>query len=225
MSNNLDFDYLYKNRQEAYEELFKLIPTHIDYDDEWKIITTTINNLPQVCEISEELKISCEPFFIEEIYAPSNIECTIACVSELKEIVIEKNLINSFEVSEDYIYDISEKLFDKNILMKLHAYKMGETLQNIENKKIMIFMDGCETGLATLCAVKSLLSQKVKKIFLFTPVISDDLYKGFDMIVDKVFANHVIEDFIRTSYYYEDFDDVEIERLRYVIEKRRNIEQ
>ena len=224
MSNNTNFEYLYKNREEAYNELYKLIPTHIDYDSEWKIITTTINNLPQVCKISEKLNIECEPFFVEEIFAPSNKDCTIACVSELKEIVIEKNLTESFEIEEDYIYDIAEKLFEKEILVKLYAFKMGNFLENIEDKKIMIFMDGCETGLNTLCTIKSLLSRNVKKIFLFTPIISEDLYKGFDMIVDKVFANHVIEDFINTSYYYEDFSDVDIDRLRYVIEQRRSVE-
>ena len=224
MSSNTDFEYLYKNREEAYNELYQLIPTHIDYNDEWKIITTTINNLPQVCKISKRLKIDCEPFFIEEIFAPNNKDCTIACVSELKEIVIEKNLLKSFEIEEDYIYDIAEKLYEKEILVKLYAFKMGNFLENIEDKKIMVFMDGCETGLNTLCTIKSLLSRNVKKIFLFTPIISEDLYKGFDMIVDKVFANHVIEDFINTSYYYEDFSDIDIDRLRYVVEQRRSVE-
>ena len=225
MQNNSDFDFLYENRDEAYKELFDLIPKDIDYNDEWKIISISLNNLIQICQISKKLNIECEPFFIEEIYAPNNKDCTIACISELKEIVIEKNLLQSFGIEEDYIYDIAEKLYSKSILSKLYAFKTGNTLSNIENKKIMIFMDGCETGLNTLCTIKSLLSNRVKKIFLFTPVISEDLYKGFDMIVDKIFASHIIKDFIRTSYYYKDFDDVEIDNLRFAIEKRRSIEQ
>jgi len=223
MQTNSDFEYLYKDRDEAYKELEDLIPKDIDYDENWKIITTSINNLPQVCKISDRLNIKCEPFFVEDISAPNNKECTIAVVSELKEIVMHQNLIKSFEISEDYIYDISEQLFNKEILTKLYAFKMGEVFKDIENKNIMIFTDGCETGLSTLCTIKSLLNRGVKKIFLFTPIISDDLYQSLDMIVDKIFTSHRLRDFIRISYYFENFEDVEIDKLRYEVEKRRNI--
>ena len=221
MQADLDFEYLYKDRDEAYEKLFELVPKDIEYDENWLIVSATVNNLPQVCKISEKLGIKCEPFFTEEIYAPNNKECSVAVVSELKEIVMHKNLIKSFEITEDYIYNISEKLYENTILTKLYAFKLGQSLSNIENKNIMIFMDGCETGLNTLCTIKSLLNNGVKKIFLFTPIISDDLYQSLDMIVDKIFASHRLKDFIRISYYFENFDDVDIDELRYEIEKRR----
>ena len=223
MQTNSDFEYLYKDRDEAYKELEELIPREIDFDENWKILSISINNLPQVCAISQRLNVACEPFFVEDIYAPNNKECTIAVVSELKEIVMQQNLMKSFEISEDYIYDISEQLFNKDILTKLYAFKMGKALNDIENKNIMIFTDGCETGLSTLCTIKSLLNRGVKKIFLFTPVISDDLYQSLDMIVDKIFTSHRLKDFIRNSYYFENFEDVDIEKLRYEVEKRRKI--
>jgi len=223
MQTSLDFEYLYKDREEAYKELEDLIPKDIDFDENWKILSISINNLPQVCEISKRLGVMCEPFFVEDVYAPNNQECSIAVVSELKEIVMHQNLMKSFEISEDFVYDISEQLFNKNILTKLYAFKMGQPLSDIENKNIMIFTDGCETGLSTLCTIKSLLNNGVKKIFLFTPVISDDLYQSFDMIVDRIFTSHRLKDFIRTSYYFENFEDVDIDKLRYEVEKRRNI--
>ena len=221
MQTDLDFEYLYKNRDEAYRELFELIPKDIEYDDNWRIISISINNLPQVCKISEKLAIECEPFFTEEISAPNNKECTVAVVSELKEIVMHKNLVKSFDISEDYIYDISEKIFNSVILTKLYAFKMGEALKDIKDKNIMIFTDGCETGLNTLCTIKSLLNGGVKKIFLFTPIISDDLYQSLDMIVDRIFTSHRLKNFIRISYYFENFEDVDIDKLRYELEKRR----
>ena len=221
MQTYLDFEYLYKDREEAYGKLFELIPKDIEYDDSWRIISTSINNLPQVCKISEKLAIECEPFFTEEISAPNNKECAVAVVSELKEIVMHKNLVKSFDISEDYIYDMSEELYNSSIITKLYAFKMGKSLNNIKDKNIMIFTDGCETGLNTLCTIKSLLNGGVKKIFLFTPIISDDLYQSLDMIVDRIFTSHRLKDFIRISYYFENFEDVDIDELRYEIEKRR----
>ncbi len=222
MQIDSDFEYLYKNREEAYKELFELVPREILYDESWKIITPTINNIPQVCGISEKLVLECEPFFVESVYAPNNKECVIASVSELKEIVMHQNLIKSFEISEDYVYDTSEQIFNSTILTKLYAFKMGKSIRDLEDKNVMIFSDSCETGLNTLCVIKSLLNHGVKKIFLFIPVISEDLYQSLDMIVDKIFTNHRLKDFIRTSYYFEDFSDVEIDKLRFEVEKRRN---
>jgi len=223
MQTSSDFEYLYKNRAEAYKELEELIPKEIDFDENWKIITTSINNLPQVCDIATRHDIACEPFFVEYINAPNNKECPVATVSELKEIVMHQNLIKSFDISEDYIYDMSEQLFNTNILTKLYAFKGGSPLKDIENKNVMIFTDGTETGLGMLCSIKSLLNKGVKKIFLFTPVISDDLYQSLDMIVDRIFTSHRLKDFIRISYYFENFEDVDIDELRYEVEKRRII--
>ena len=222
MQANSDFKYLYKNREEAYKELEELLPTQMDFNKkEWKIITLGINNLLYVYKIADRLDLDCEPFFVEEIVAPNNKECVIATVSELKEIVMHQNLMKSFEIGEDYVFDMAQRLFNKNISIKLHAFKNGDFIQDISGKNIMIFSDGCEIGLNTLCAIKSLLNQNAKKIFLFMPIISEDLYKSFDMIVDKIFVNHKIKDFIELSYYFEDFKDLDVEYVRYEVEKRR----
>ncbi len=225
MSSSLDFEYLYKNREEAYRELFN----HIDVDNlvnNWIIVTTTLNNIEFIDELSKKLDLEYEPFFLEEITAPNNDECVIATVSELKDIVIEKNLVRSFEIEEDWIYKEAEEIYNKNILTKLFAFKMGKTIENIDGKNIMIFSDGCDIGLNIMCAVKSFLNYKAKKIFLYMPIISQDLYHSLDMIVDEIFVNHKIADFIRTSYYFENFDDIDLDKVRYILEnKRRKVEQ
>ncbi len=224
MSNNLDFEYLYRDREEAYNELFSLVKTD-SLNSNWKIITTSANNIKLIDELSRKLNIDYELFFLDEITAPNNNECVIATVSELKDIVIEKNLVKSFEIEEDFIYKEAEERYNKNILTKLYAFKNGKSIENIEGKNIMIFSDGCDIGLNIMCAVKSLLNRKARKIFLYMPIISQDLYQSLDMIVDEIFVNRKIADFIRTSYYFENFDDLSVDEIRYILEQRRNIEQ
>ena len=226
MSSSSNFEYLYKDRKEAYEELFKLLPKK-QYDKNWKIITTTIDNIPYIDELSKTIGIDYEPFFVSEIKAPKNDECTIASLSELKDIVIEKNLVRSFEIEEDYIYQKAKELHQTLMQTKLFAFKSGQCLHNVEGKNILIFSDGCDIGLNIYCTVKSLLNSGVRKIFLFLPIISEDLYHNLGMIVDELFVNHKIRDFIRTSYYFENFEDIDIEKVRYIMEekKRREIER
>ncbi len=224
MLKNLDFNYIYKDRKEAYSELFKLLPKK-DYDKDWKIITTTIDNLPYIDELSNSLNIDYEPFFISEIKAPKNEECTIASLSELKDIVIEKNLVRSFEIDEDFIYQKAKEIFQTVIQTKLYAFKDGKSIKDLEGKKVLIFSDGCDIGLNLHCTVKSLINSGVRKIFLFLPIISEDLYHSLDMIVDEVFVNHKIKDFIRTSYYFENFEELDLDIVRYILEnKRRKVE-
>ena len=216
----IDFEYLYKNREEAYSELFKKIP-EIEYDKDWKILTTTVNNIKEIDSISKKLDLPYDVFFLKEITAPKNSECVIASVSELKDIVLEKNLIKSFEIDEDYVYQKSQEIYEDSLIKKIHAFKNGKVLDNIEGKNFLIFSDGCDIGLNLMCTVKSLLNAKAKKIFLFLPVISSDLYYSLDMIVDEIFTNHKIEDFIRTSYYFEDFSDLDMEMIQYILTKEK----
>ena len=221
----IDFDILYKNRDEAYERLCQIVLESVEYDSSWKILTTTINNLKQIDKISKKMNLDYEPFFLENIKAPKNSECVIASLSELKDIVIEENLVRSFEIDEDYIFNKSQEIYENCITKKLFAYKGGRVCEGIEGRNFFIFSDGCDIGLDLMCCVKSLLNAKAKKIFLCMPVISSDLYDSLDMIVDGVIAGEKIVDFIRTSYYYEDFDDIDIEEVQYILtQRRRNVE-
>ena len=221
----MDFEFLYKNRDEAYEKLYEKVLKSINYDDSWKIITTTLNNLKQVEEISKKMGLDYEPFFIENIKAPKNSECVIASFSELKDIVIEENLVRSFEIDEDFIYQQSKELYNSIIIPKLFAYKSGKVCDDIDGRNFLVFSDGCDIGLDLMCCVKSLLNAGARKIFLSMPVISSDLYDSLDMIVDEVIVVEKIVDFIRTSYYYEDFSEIDIEKAQYILtQKRRNVE-
>jgi len=219
----IDFDFLYKNRDEAYEKLCDIVLKSVEYDSSWRILTTTLNNLKQIEKISKKMKLEYEPFFLESIKAPKNSECVIASLSELKDIVIEENLVRSFEIDEDYIFGQSKEIYNSTILPKLFAYKGGKVCEEIEGRNFLIFSDGCDIGLDLMCSVKSLLNAKAKKIFLCMPVISSDLYDSLDMIVDGVIVGEKIVDFIRTSYYYEDFSDIDLEEAQYILmQKRRN---
>lgn len=217
-----EYEYLFKNREEAYNKLFELIPKDIDFNKSWEIITTSINNIPQVKDIASKLNLQYEPFFIQEIYAPNNSECSIGAISESEDIVIHQRLCSSFSIDEDFVYKRAKELYSKSLQLQLLAFKNGSPISNIEDKNIMIFSDGCESGLNIMCTIKSLLKLKVKKIYLFVPFISDDLYQSLDMIVDKIFTNHSLKDFIDIEYYFEDFSDVDIEYLRYIFTNKSN---
>lgn len=216
------YEYLFKNREEAYAELLDLVPKDIDFSSNWEIITTSINNIPQVQNISKKHNLDYEPYFLQEIYAPNNKECSIGVISESQDIVIHQSLCKSFGIDEDFVYKRAKEFYSKNLKLQLLAFKSGESLSNIEDKNIMIFSDGCESGLNIMCTIKSLLKLKAKKIYLFVPVISDDLYHSLDMIVDKIFTNHSLKDFIDIEYYFEDFSDVDIEELRHTFRDKNN---
>ena len=216
------YDYLFKNREEAYDELLDLIPTDIDFGKNWEIITTSINNIPQVEKIAKKLNLKYEPFFLQEIFAPNNNECDIGVISEVEDIVIHQKLCHSFGIDEDFVYQIAKEVYNKNLQLKLYAFKEGRVLSGVKDKNIMIYSDGCESGMSIMCTIKSLLNLGVKKIYLFVPVISDDLYHSLDMIVDKIFTNHSLKNFIDIEYYFEDFSDVDIEELRHIFTNKNN---
>jgi putative phosphoribosyl transferase len=217
------YEYIFKDRDEAYRDLEELIPKDVDFGSGWTIITVSIDNIPKVTRISLKLKTPLKPLLLHEIYAPNNKECSIAIVSETEEIVFHKRFLDSFEIGQDYIYDMAKKIYENDILNQLYSLKGAKEPLALNEKNVMIFSDGCESGLHILCAIKSLLNLGVKRIYLFTPVISEDLYMNLDKIVDRVFTKHILKDFVSVDSYFEDFSSVDIELLGSIYTNKSNI--
>jgi putative phosphoribosyl transferase len=172
--------------------------------------------------ISKELGLEYDLLIMGGIYAPNNDECEIAKVSETEEIVIHQNLVNSFGISLDYIYEEAKKKYEDNLITCKYTLRKSVPLLDVKDRNVLLLDEGCETGLRTVCALKSVLAIGAKKVSLATPVIADDLYHQLEMRLDDIFTNHKIKDFIEVDYYYENLVDIENNEVQEILEKSRN---
>ncbi len=198
-------DYLFTDRLDAAQKLLEVLPHELMRKEKWLLLALSRGAVEITSTIANRLDLEYDLLLVAPILAPENDECEIAMVSETKEIVMHTALLDSFEIDENYIYEEARRIHDENIMQKINQFRFGLPLMQIEDRNILLIDEGCETGLSTLCAIKSVLNLGAKKVSIGVPVIAEDLFGALDLIVDKIYAAKKMVYFITTEYYYEQF--------------------
>jgi len=205
-----------KNRQDAAEKLIDVIPMQKFKEEQWNIIAVSKGGLELGSYIRGKLSNNLDFLFSEAIMAPNNPECEVARVSEREEIVINEQLVAAFDIKYDYIYGEAHRKHEEEILSYIYQYRKGRHFSSMQNKIVLLVDEGSETGSKLLTAIKTILAQKPKAIYIAVAVLPSDILEQLDALVDDIYFLYDIDDFVETSLYYEDFkeiDDEEIEKL------------
>jgi len=193
----------FKNRQEALEKLISLLD--IQYMDEMLILSISENGNFYAREIAMRGGLLEGDFlFIEEIKSPQNRETSLAAISETKDYVLIDELINSFEITDDYIFSEAERVYEEKILQNIYKFRGGESIISLRNRNVLLVDEGANTGLTLLCAIKSCISKQVASINVAMPLIAKETARVIEKLVDNTFFVYEIEDFVDTDFYFKE---------------------
>jgi len=142
--------------------------------------------------------------FIEPIYSPVNKETIIGSISELQDIVIIEELKNCFNITDDYIYNEANRIYEEKIIPKMHKFRLGESIISIENKNVLLIDIGINTALTMLNAIKSCINAKALNINVATAFISKEAAEKLENMVDNLFYIQKIKDYIFTEFYIKE---------------------
>ncbi|RUM66851.1 MAG: sodium:proton antiporter [Sulfurospirillum sp.] len=218
MSENSDFDTcLFKDRYDAYNALVEILPIKVMQHEKWILLALSDGAVEITAKLANRFGFDFDLFFSEAIVAPNNEECQLAMVSETNDIVIEEKLTESFGISLDYIYEEGERLFHERIVKYRYRYRDGLGVSDLRDQNVLLIDEGCETGFKVMCALKSVINLGVRKVSVATPVIPDDLFTLVDKKVDKIYAVHIIRDFISVDYYYQTLPQPKAEEIKAIL--------
>ncbi len=209
------------NRTDAARKLVDILPMQKFRDEKWNIIAVSRAGLELGMIIRGKYFNHLDILFSEAIMAPNNPECEIARVSENEEIVLNEELINSFGVQYDYIYGEAHRKHEEDILSYIYRYRKGEPFPDMQNEVVLLVDDGSETGSKFMTALKTILAQKPKAVYIAVPLIPTDVLEILETFVDEIFFLYDIEDYVQTEFYYKDFNDVNDEELEKLLEENR----
>ena len=212
-----------KNREVAAFKLADVIPQQKLKDEKWKVVSVSKGGLELAYFIAKKYSNDIEFLFSESIMAPNNDECEIARVSEREEIVINENLVNAFEIKYDYIYGEAHRKHEEKILSYIYQYRKGRHFPSMKNEVVLLVDEGSETGMKFMTALKTVLAQKPKAVYIAVPVIPSDVLEVLEPFADDIFFLHNIDDYVETSLYYEEFETIDEERIEKLLEKKNEI--
>ena len=212
-----------KNHKDAAIKLADVIPMQRLKDEHWKLIAVSRGGLELAYNISLKYKNKIDFLFSEPVMAPHNNECEVARVCESEEIVINEDLVAAFNIEYDYIYGEAHRKHEEKILSYIYQYRKGRPFASMNNEIVLLVDEGSETGLKFMTALKTVLAQKPKAIYIAVPVIPSDVLELLEPFADNIFFLHSIDDYVETSLYYEESIKIDEERIEKLLGDKNEI--
>ena len=208
------------HRKDAAQKLRDVIPMQQLKEENWYFVGVSRGGLVIANEIKGNLANPIDILFSEAIMAPNNDECEIARVSESEEIVIQERLIESFDIQLDYIYGEAHRKHEEGILSSIYQFRKGKAFESMKDKVVLLVDEGSEAGTKFMTALKTVLSQSPKAVYIAVPVIPKDILEVLETFVDDIYFLYDIDDYVETALYYKRLEPVKDEIVEKILEEQ-----
>ncbi|WP_163499443.1 phosphoribosyltransferase [Helicobacter suis] len=206
---NLVDTFMFASPEDALNQLMnEILIRHLDTKNA-VVLVTSLKGLKFAHALSKKLGTALDFLFTAPIYAPLNRECEIALVSENMGILMNENLINSFEITLDYVYGEAKRVYEEEILSKIYKYRKGNTIWSLENKDVFIVDYGIETGMTANLAIQTCMAKSTKNIYVLTPILPKNVADALSLLCDGVISVYRPEYFVSVEHYYKTPIDTE----------------
>jgi len=222
MPNSSNPDIYFEDRKDAADKLIETLPLELLRSNETVIIGVSEGGMYFASEIAKATGAKMELLLTESVLAPNNHELAIAMVSETEELVMHKALIDSFNISEDYVYAEAERKYEEEVLSYVYKYRKGKELVSLKGKYVVLADECIETGLTMMVALKSVIGKEAKNIYIATPILDTTVYQNLLSVCDGVFCPYKIRDYISIEYYYKAFSSLGYEEVMEIIEQQNS---
>ena len=193
---------IFKNKEEALEKLLDIV--EIDTQEELLVLSINESGNFYAKEIAIKHKLLEDFLFIEEIKSLINKDVSLGAISEIKEYVLVDELINSFEINNDYVFSEAERIYEEKILQNIYKFRGGESIISLQNRNVLLVDESINTGLSLLCAIKSCISKGAKSIKVAVPIAAKESAEFIKKLVDKTYFAYEIEDFVDKDFYFKE---------------------
>ncbi len=197
----------FKNKEEALDRLYAILDIE-KIDDETIILAISEKGVYYAKEIAKKLGfIEADYLFSEPIVSPINKECILGYVSETKDVVLIDELIDAFDISQDFVYSEAGRLYNEKIIPYIYEYRFGDSLVDLKDMKVILIDEGANTGLTLEVCIKSCINAGAKEVDVAMPIVPLSLAKEVKKLSDYCYFVYEIENYVETDFYFEDRKD------------------
>jgi len=225
MSNDLNPNIYFEDREDASKQLIETLPIALLTDNETVVIGVSEGGVYFADKIAKACDAQMDILLTEPILAPNNPEVAIAMISETEEVVMHKALIDAFDINEDFVYSEAHRKYEEEVLSYVYKYRKGRDLLSLEGKYVVLADECIETGLTMMVALKSVIARGAKNIYIATPILDKTVYQNLLTVCDGVFCPHKIQDYISIEYYYQNFEPFTFEEIEEIVESQIQIKK
>lgn len=169
-------------------------------------------------EVARLLKAELDVVLSRKLGAPANPELAIGALSEDGHIFLNKALVFSLRVDENYIALEKERQLQE-IKRRIQAYRSVRPKVSLTGKTVIITDDGIATGATMEAALWIAKQEKPKYLVAAAPVAPADSLEKLTLTADEVLCLRVPEWFGAVGQFYREFTQVDDEEVVEILKK------
>ncbi len=175
-------------------------------------------------EIASVLNFKLDVIVPRKIGAPGNPELAIGAVTEDGTMILDDSLITYLGVSNDYIYQESERQ-KQEIRRRQNFYRQGVSEPEIKDKNVIVVDDGIATGYTMKAALASVRNRGAATLTVAIPVGPPSTIKELKHQADNIVCLYTPEYFQAIGQFYSDFSQTTDEEVIELLKNRKTLLQ
>jgi predicted phosphoribosyltransferase len=200
----------YRDRRHAGEVLAELLLPY--RGKETLVLAVPRGGVPVALPVVEALGCALDLIIPRKIGAPGQPELAIGAVCEDGEVLLNRRLVQSLGVGEEYIRDAAAAEVAE-IRRRLESYRGRRPAAVLQSRAAIVIDDGVATGFTLQAALKSVARQRPRELILAVPVGPPDSLAMLARDADQVICPLQPEPFWSVGQFYrrfEQLDDTEV---------------
>lgn len=193
---------LFENRKDAGRILAKSLMSF--EGDDVIILALPRGGVSVAYECVKLLDMPMEVVVARKIGAPFNPELGIGAISEGNTVVLDKDTIKTFNITQEELNLIIEKE-KKELQRRIKLYRDDNPLPDLHYKTVILIDDGLATGITAEAAIKAILKLQPLKLIFAAPVCAVQNKGKIRSEVDEVICLYSPSDLNSIGQYYRDF--------------------
>ncbi len=209
--------HLFNDRLDAAKKLLSVMPVDELKKRDVAVVALSSGGVFVGQEVATKLNADLHVLLSENIYAPKNRELIIAKVSETQDVLVHHAFVDSFGIDIAWVYDQATKKYHNKIIAHQKVCRESKELTDLKNRVVVLIDECVETDITALLAIKSMISQKVKNVYIAVPVLDSFSYESLTQVSDGVYSAHTINDYVSVEHYYKNLPTPNLKELQRII--------
>lgn len=202
---------IFHDRQEAGKKL-SLALLKYKNDKNTIILGLPRGGVVVAAEVAKALDLPLDIIVIRKMGAPMNSELAIGATDELGHTVLNEEIIESLEISENYLKEVKQKE-QKMAEDRLNRYRGNRPPLSLKGKTAVLIDDGLATGATMRAAIHSVKEKKAKKVIVAVPVAPPETVEKLRKEADEIICLDMPVFFGAVGAFYEIFDQTSDEEV------------
>jgi predicted phosphoribosyltransferase len=206
----------YRDRRQAGEALAELLLPY--RGKETLVLAVPRGGVPVALPVVAALGCVLDLIIPRKIGAPSQPELAIGAVCEDGEVLLNRRLVQSLGVSEEYISSAAAAEVAE-IRRRLESYRGSRPAAALHSRTVIVIDDGVATGFTLQAALKSVARQNPRELVLAVPVGPPDSLALLARDADAVICPLQPEPFWSVGQFYRSFEQLDDEEVRSMLQQ------